>query len=344
MPLSDPDSDRNHAHLSAPAAAALLADDRRIVIVGARGWIGRTVIALLHDALGPEAFARRVVCFGSAAGTIGMDGFAVPQSALSGLDQLASAPTLLLHLAFLTKDKVTGMDAAAYTAANRALSASVLSALDLIGADRVFVASSGAAGFADDPTAAPDLRLYGQLKREDEEHFARWAEGGSGRKVAIGRIFSVSGPWINKPETYALASFINDALAGREIEVRAPRAVYRSYVPVRELASLVFACLLDEPVAPKAVVRFETGGEALELGDVAEVVAQVIGGAVVRALITEPEPNSYVGDEEAWRCLLSDAGMSPVSLIQQVEETAAFLTREQSVATLPGLAKDSARC
>lgn len=343
MPLADPDSDRRHAHLSGPAAAALLADSRRIVVVGARGWIGRTVIALLHDALGEPGFAGRVACFGSQDGVIEMDGFAVRQSSLSGLESLSPAPTLLLHLAFLTKDKVAGMDEAAYSAANRMLSDSVLAAIDRIGADRVFVASSGAAGFADDPAAAADLRLYGRLKRDDEDRFARWAESGPGRKVAIGRIFSVSGPWINKRETYALASFINDALEGREIAVRAPRPVYRSYVPVRELVSLVLVSLLCQRSRPEPVLRFQTGGEALELGDVASTVAQVLGGIAVRAPISQPEPNHYVGDDEGWRRLLSDAGMTPVPLVQQVEETAAFLARRQSAAASSGLAKDGAR-
>lgn len=297
------------------------------MVVGARGWIGRTALALLHEALGGEAFACRVVCFGSSAGAVelgdGLIASQLPLSALAGLDR---RPTLLLHLAFLTKDKVADMDADAYTSANRALSRQVLEALEPIGADRVFVASSGAAAFAEDPAAAADLRLYGGLKREDEEAFAAWAEASPAeRRAAAGRIYSVSGPYINKPDLYALASFILDALSGRPIEVRAPMPVVRGYVAVRELVSLVLVMLLAQGGA--AAIRFDTGGEALELGAVAGVVADVLGGQVLRRPITEPRENRYVGDDRAWRALLARHGIEHLPLADQVRETAAYLAR-----------------
>ncbi len=289
--------------LNAPIAAALRQGRERIVVTGARGRIGRTAIAMLHDALGAEAFAQRVVCFGSTAGTV--DG-AIRQYPYSALGDLPRHPTLLLHLAFLTKDKVAAMAKADYIAANHALSCSVLSALDRIGVDRLFVASSGAAGFAFDHTAAADLRLYGRLKLDNEIRFADWAGAGSARRAAIGRIFSVSGPWINKCQVYALSSFILDALAGRPVEVTAPRAVFRSYVAVRELLSVVFALLTDAD--GENLYAFETGGHALELADVAAAVVGVCGGTVHRRPITETDANRYCGDHAAWLAILQAQG------------------------------------
>lgn len=297
------------------------------MVIGARGWIGRTTLELLREALGSD-FAERLVCFGSAEGGLVLDdGTSVSQAALDRLGDLPCHPTLLFHLAFLTKDKVAGMTEADYVAANRRLSGAVYDALDVIGVDRLFVASSGAAGFADDPAAAYDLRLYGGLKRDDEDLFGAWAKAAPDRRrVAIGRIFNVSGPYINKHEAYALASFILDALAGRPIEVRAPMRVLRGYVPVRELVSFVFAVLLGEDFHSE--LRFETGGEALELGEVAARVAKVLGGKVLRHPITEPRDNRYLGDGAAWERLLADARMKPLPLLEQIVETATFLARE----------------
>lgn len=321
-----PDIDRANMRLAEPARRAVLADGRRIVIIGARGWIGRTTLALLREALNPADFAARVTCFGSASGEVELDaGSKVPQRALADLPRLPSRPTLLLHLAFLTKDKVAGMDPDSYARVNRDLSAQVLHALEPIGADRVFVASSGAAAFADDPQAAGDLRLYGQLKREDEERFADWARAAQGRRAAIGRIYSVSGPFINKLDTYALASFILDALAGRPIEVRAPMPVLRSYVPVRELVSFVIATLLRRD--GDAVQRFDTGGEPLELADVARTVADLFGVGVERKPISDARENRYVGDDRRWRALLAENGMAPLGLRAQIAETAAYIAR-----------------
>jgi len=322
------DLDRQHAQFDTLALARLRNDPRRIVIVGARGWIGRTLLTLLRNALGADAFSRRVNCFGSSEGEIVLDdGTRQMQAALDDLHKLPPAPTLLFHLAFLTKDKVAGMDAAAYCAANRALSQTVLDALDVIGVDRLFVASSGAAAFADDPGAAADLRLYGTLKREDEARFAEWAQRHRDcRRVAIGRIYAVSGPWMNKHETYALASFILDALAARPIEVNAAHRVMRSYVAVRELLSLVMAILLGPD--GQAVERFATGGEVLELGQVADTVAKVIGGTVVRKAITSPEENRYIGDAVGWQALLARHDMVHLPLAAQVAETAVWLARQ----------------
>lgn len=322
------DLDRRNARLAYPARRSLLADDRRIVIVGARGWIGRTAIDLLREALGPDSFAQRVVCFGSADGEVAMGARdAVPQRALARLTDLDPRPTLLLHLAFLTKDKVAGMDPAAYEETNRALSRFVHDALDPIGVDRLFVASSGAAAFADDPAAADDLRLYGRLKRDDEELFATWAMTRPDvRRVVTGRIYSLSGPWINKCETYALASFILDALAGRPIEVRAPMPVLRSYVAVRELLSLVLAALTAEH--GESVLHFETGGQPLELGEVAAVAARVLGGEVARAPMTQDGENRYVGDDDVWQALLRRFELTHLPLDQQILETACWLARE----------------
>lgn len=308
--------------------AQLRHDRRRIVILGASGWIGHTLIALLDAALGPVERAKRVHLFGSTARRLTLDdGTTCTQCALADLVSLPPAPTMLFHLAFLTKDKVAGMDAGAYCTANRQISAMVSDALDTIGVDRLFVASSGAAAFANDPTAADDLRLYGALKREDEDRFAAWAHAlPETRRAAICRIYAVSGPWMNKHTTYALASFILDALAGRPIAVRAPRRVVRSYVAVRELLSVIMAMLLADVGDP--VQRLSTGGEPLELEDIALTVAHVLGGCVARNAVTDEPENRYVGDRDGWLTLLERYGFSHLPLELQIAETAAWLSRQ----------------
>lgn len=312
--------------LAKPVRQALLRDDRRIVVVGASGWIGRATIAGLFDALGEDGARQRLVCFGSSARAIEITSHvSVDQAPLAELSKLPRRPSLLFHLAFLTKDKVSGMDERNYRQRNRALSQNVLDALDEIGVDRLFVASSGAAAFANDPSAASDLRLYGELKREDEQRFSDWAVQAPGRRAALARIYALSGPFMNKHATYALASFILDALAGRPIAVRAPTQVFRGYVAVRELISLVFSVLLADDGEPAQ--RFATGGTPFELGEVARHVADCLGGHVERAPITSKDANVYLGDEEDWLRRLALYGLSHVPMDRQIVETAAYLSR-----------------
>lgn len=298
--------------------------DRRIVVVGARGWIGRSALELLAEAMG-GAVCKRVVCFGSARQQITLSsGVTLDQFPLEDLDRLDKAPTLLFHLAFVTKDKVADMSDDAYRRTNLRISNLVAGALETIGVDRLFLASSGAAAFADDPGSPADLRLYGRLKRDDEELFADWAaRDETTRRAAICRIYSVSGPFINKHDTYALADFILAALRDRPIEIASPRAVWRSYVAVREVVALALAVLLAD--IGDAIQRFDSGGEPMELGGIAQAVAATLGGTVRQRIITADMPSRYCGDHPAWLMLLDRHGLEHLDLTGQVRETAAYL-------------------
>lgn len=310
--------------LDPAACAALREDSRRIAIVGASGWIGRALAAGLFDALGEEEARERLMCFGSSERAILFgDGRSLVQQPLARMANLSPRPTMVFHLAFLTKDKIAGMSESDYVQANRTLSGTVLKLLGGIGADRVFVASSGAAAFADKADAATDVRLYGRLKRDDELAFEAWAGADAGRRAVIGRIYSLAGPFINKHETYALASFILDALSHRPIEVKARNRVVRSYVAVRELLSVAIMELLAEP--GDDVVQFDSGGEAMELGDVAQIVARRLGGWVERAAVSDDAADVYVGDGGTYERLLARYGVSSISLADQIAETASFL-------------------
>jgi nucleoside-diphosphate-sugar epimerase len=308
--------------LDPQVAQALARSDKRIVVTGAGGWLGLATLDGLAAALG-ESFASRVVAFGSAARTLQLqNGLAVAQRPLAELDQLAPAPTWLLHFAFLTKDRAETMDEAAYRAANAAIRDSVLRNLSRIGTDAVFVASSGAAYKAQDPAASAAMRLYGALKAEDEVQFAAWGEAAD-KRVVIGRIFNVTGPYINKHQAYALASFILDGLAGRVIQVRAPRRVLRGYVPIAELISLALAEMAGQA---SGVARFDTGGEPLELAEVASVVASHFDGvAVERAEIVDPQADAYHGDPAQYAGLLQRHGITPEPLRVQVAKTIDYM-------------------
>jgi nucleoside-diphosphate-sugar epimerase len=313
--------------LSEGACNYLRRDERRIIITGAGGWIGRATLDLLTRCLGFETARDRVRCFGTSSRQIEVgNGITFDQQPLSAIHDLPERPSIVLHLAFLTKDKVAGMAEEDYRQANGELSRKVAEALGRIGADRLFLASSGAAAYADDPAASPDLRLYGRLKRDDEELFANWAEERPGRRAVIARIYNLSGPHINKFRTYALASFIIDALAGEAIAIKAQVPVTRSYVAVRELMSLVFCSLLADE--GEQVLRFDSGGDAHELGDLARCIATAIGPVPIkRAPISHGPASHYVGDDRRYRELLAQHRIEHVDLVTQVLETASFIAK-----------------
>jgi UDP-glucuronate decarboxylase len=312
---------------------ALSQSDRRIVITGATGWLGRASLDLLRDCLGTE-FESRVRCFGSQSRTLG-NGHVIEQSPLAELATLPSRPTLVLHFAFLTKDRAEAMDEALYCQANRTISQTVLDALQTIGTEGLFIASSGAAAFADDAAVSPAMRLYGSLKRDDERSFADWADR-TGKTAAIARIFNISGPHINKHSSYALACFILDALAGGPISIRAPHDVRRGYVAVRELLSLVFAILLENQ---GSAIRFDTGGSPMEMGEIAREVASQLGPCPIERPDRVAGPSDdYFGNDHAYRLLLDRYGIVPVPFARQIAETANFLALNQRLPVEGGVA------
>jgi len=310
------------------AAEALRSSRYRIIVTGAGGWIGKATLELLNNALGSLAFSERVVAFGSAARAIRIsDELSVDQRPLGELAQLPAAPSLVLHLAYLTKDRVSGMDEEEYRAANSRLRQTVLDALDAIDARAIFVASSGAAARADDPAAPFAMQLYGSLKKADEDAFAKWAEQRH-RRAVICRIFALSGPHMNKHDTYALASFIKDALAGEPITIRADFPVFRSYVAIRELMSLVFALMVE---SSEGVVRFDSGGEPLEMQRIAEIVAGALGPVPVeRPPMRTDKIDEYIGSDVAYRQLLSRFGVEHLPFSRQVAETAHFFASDRA--------------
>lgn len=306
-----------------PAIARMIAQgDQHIAIAGAGGWIGLATLDLLESALG-DSIADRVSCYGSSTRTLTLrSGRQIVQAPLAQISNLDARRIWLLHFAFQTKDRAEALSETEYRAANDAISATILDAVQRLPVEAMFVASSGAATKATDTHASPAMRLYGQMKLDDEDRFAAWAQD-SGRRAVIGRIFNITGPYINKHQAYAIANFIMDALAQRPIEVRAPREVFRAYVAIRELLSLIFALMADDGAT---VTRFDSGGERMELGAVAAAVSTTLGGApVARAAITEILADDYAGDGVAYARLLEKHGIVPVPLDQQIVETAEYM-------------------
>ncbi len=310
--------------LTGRGAELLAQGQERVIVTGAGGWLGLATLEMLHGLLG-DLFHRRVVCFGATERRLSLrGGIDIAQHPLSALATLPAASSVVLHLAFQTKGAM-GMPAAEYIDLNRAIGSQVADVLDRIGARAVFVASSGAAYLADSVTASPFKRLYGSLKLEDEARFSGWGKD-TGNHVVIARVFNIAGPYINNRSHYALACFIADALADRPIEIHATNRVYRSFVAIGELMSIVFGTFANPG---NRVVRFDTAGDAiLEMGEVAEAVALVLDHhrGIHRPPINEKlEADYYVGDGSTYHALRQSFTAPPTTLENQICQTADYM-------------------
>lgn len=313
--------------LSPELAERLRGSHWRILVTGATGWLGQAALEILYQALGPT-WETRVMSFGSSARSWSLrSGIQVRQQPLTRLPELNLQPSLLLHFAYLTREKTGLMATDEYIAINRSMSRLAAEGGAAVGVTRIFALSSGAVHHAlaapDDPNSS---LLYGRLKLEDEALFESFALAAPERRVFLARLFNLSGPYINKLDSYALASFITQARQGH-IEIKAQRPVIRSYTSAENLLNVAFGQLLAKTSEPYVCV--ETAGDhEIEMSELAETVRSIVNpkALVTRmGLMTSTSPDHYVGDGRRYRKLFAEHGVKEHSLERQIADTAAYL-------------------
>jgi len=300
-------------------AAALAAETAPIMLTGGGGWFGQATLDLLDTVFGP-ALGARVFVYGSHARSLPLpSGRRVECQALSALADYAGAPPLLLHYACATKDRVAGLGATRFLAINAEIRDAVAALIERRGARGIFLPSSGSVyDSAENP--------YGVSKLLDEDRFAALA-GRAETPIVLARVFNLAGPFINKHEVYALASFLVAMIQGRPIEIHARGRVIRSYLHVGDLLLLALGTLLLSPAA--GPVRFDTqGAETIEIEALARRAAALLGRPdlpIHRAAPDGRADDVYVGDGTAMRGLATALDLPLRDLDTQILDTASYL-------------------
>lgn len=308
--------------LPATVGERLRASQAPVVVTGASGWMGRAALDLLEGALGPD-FATRVQAFASAPKDVLLASGTVVQAA--GLDTLARSDgerPIVLHFAFLTKDRVADLGVDRFVTANVAITTSVLTLLRERGCAGLLYASSGAA--VSGPLAGGDLAgdPYGTLKRLDELLF-RQAVTDIGSRIAVTRVFALTGRYMTKPRYFALGDLLLQAIEGRDLVVRARHPVLRSYAAVADVVAVGLAHLVDGGDRELVV---DVGADVVEVGELAERVQALVGPAlaVVRPPITGAA-DRYTCDGAGYAAVASALGVELTPLDAQILETAEWL-------------------
>ena len=306
-----------------PAALVgdLLSGTRDVIaITGATGWFGRTTLELLFSALG-DAAAARVLAYGSRPGRVRLStGHSVAVRPLHELATVLPSPTVVLHFACLTRDRESELGTPAYLQANLGITATVLRALEAHSPRLLVATSSGAAAqYGGAPGLDLENNAYGTLKRLDELALGQLAEQ-RGTGYAIPRVYSVAGPWMTKPTSYALGSMITMAQAGGPVTISAQRPVWRSYCGVDEVIALSLWM-----AAERANTVFDTSGHVVEMAGLAAAVADTVGGGCGTSrpeFDAEAAPDLYVGDPTVYEQAARTVGLRPASLEELVTSTA----------------------
>jgi UDP-glucuronate decarboxylase len=299
------------------------------VVTGASGWLGKATLEMLRQALGVE-FATRVTALGSHSSQVTFaDGQTCPVQALLGWQLPRGQQFIIFHYAFLTKDKVGGTSTEEYISRNETISSVVRGWVEAGNVRGVVMPSSGAVyDYLHTKSRDPAALLYGQLKYNDEVAFSTACKKAS-TGLIMPRVFNLSGPYINKFDSYALASFIFQILSAHPITIRARRPVIRSYYYIGDLIELCLQLLLKQTAA--ATECFDVvGDETVELGELAQRVAAVLAikkpGPLQRLPMNEDEvEDRYVGNRERIEELEMYLDIHPMPLDVQIKATSLYI-------------------
>ena len=305
-------------------AETLRANKAPVVLTGAGGWLGQAVLEMLCAALGDD-FAARITAFGARPRRMVLRSrCCVPVHVLDAISSLEKPGAFVVHLAFLTREHAASMGLPAYISENRKISGHIQEFLKRCGASGIFLPSSGSAYVG----ATLQENPYGALKREDEEIFAQLANG-LGIPAAFPRIFNLGGPFINKTNSYALACILSDIAANGPINLRAAHPVWRGYAHVGDVLNIGLGSLLYRHNAG----RFDTGGEAIEIGELASRAAQLLTGrqmTIQRPAWADGKADTYLGDVMQYNALATRLGVRLNSLDTQIIDTANYLRSQQN--------------
>jgi nucleoside-diphosphate-sugar epimerase len=288
------------------------------VLTGASGWFGRTALWEFEEMFGPEALRSQVLAFASSTKSIDFGSPHGPMQALplSQLDQV-DRPRGLLHLAFLTRERVVAEGLDAYIQQNLAITSAIAALLERHPAIPIITTSSGAAASLDGRPADLAGDPYATLKQEEE---LLWKCSSAHRMAVVFRVYAASGRFLKNPSLFALGDFIRQAQTGQPITVKSPRPVIRSYVHVGTLMRLAWL-MLNQPL-PTGYRRIDAVDRTISLVDLAACVARLWGLPPPQSRIDiNLSPDHYAGDSTAFSQLMERFGIQTPSLEDQIRET-----------------------
>lgn len=292
----------------------------RLVITGPNGWIGQALLACLSTSGDSDALRAddSLMLFGSRPATIaGPDGSPLAVRPLADITADDVDGAMVIHLAYLTKDKIDTFGEPAFRDANTAIDDAVLNAMSEGRPRSVFVASSGAARLADEGI---DRNAYGLAKLEQEARFLDFGRT-AGVPVLCGRIYNLAGPHINKLDAYAVSNFAVQAMAGGPVRIAANQPVFRSFLHVTDLCRLILRAVRGGHGEDRPIDL--CGAEVLEMADIAALVIAALGGGVTieRGPVDFVRRSDYLGCAQETQVLAMRLGLKTSGAATQVRDT-----------------------
>jgi len=285
-----------------------LSSDDRVLVTGAGGWFGRTAIAMTREA------RLALLATGSKDQHIEIDGQSQAVKAQSPDVISAFEPTVVVDTAFLTRERLPVLGHNAYVETNQKLIDQSLTIAALPSVRKYIGFSSGVTkhlasqdsfSLKDNPYAA-QKRVY-EIKMSDLSNSLK-------KDISIARIWSVTGRYVTKLASFAFTDLISQAHLGK-VNIKSGHLVYRRYCAVEEVLALALL-----PLGHDSNPIFDTGGNLIEIGELAKLVVDLVNpkAEIHRQLDPSLPTDDYHSDSMDWGKLSRIAELSQDTVRNQI--------------------------
>ena len=245
-----------------------------ITVTGASGWLGKSTLEIVR-ASGHDM--SKVVALASTKKDIVLDdGLIINAHPITDPPDQIQETEILIHLAYLTRDKVGTVGYDRYVLTNLDLTSIALSWLASFQIKSFITVSSGARN--DQSTGAPETNIrsnpYGFLKRVDELVFEEECKR-RGITSVVARLWGATGLDMMDAEKYAIGNFVMSALKNQKIEISSGHKVVRRYVDSRE-----FMQVCTQLANSGLSANFDSGGPEIEIGQLANEISRQLGSKI----------------------------------------------------------------
>jgi nucleoside-diphosphate-sugar epimerase len=266
-----------------------------IVLTGASGWFGKTFIYEYINAHGFRKCLDEIVPFTRDGKDINVLDYVIPSKKFSDLLSFSEAD-VLVHSAFITRDKISTMGDSLYKSENTKITQAVCTLIENSAFKKIFVTSSGVAGL---PKEERIKDLYAELKFQEECLISERQSKG----LFIYRIFGATGKFIPECEWSAISNFISQCKSQKKITIRAKGKVLRSYVSFHELSRLIIS-QISSPIVNTQATIINAASVNTDIHQIASIVAEISGvDASNLSSVENYIEHEYICDVEEFKCL-----------------------------------------
>jgi len=292
-----------------------------LIITGASGWLGRATLEYFYSIFQND-IEKFVFPISTSQKNIKLsNNFSIKTYDYShNFDK--NKTYIILHYSYATKDKLAIISDDEFNKNCQKINDSLGKIIKNYRIKSLIFPSSGA--------IYNQNNLYAQNKINDELYFLELSKKYN-FNIMIPRIFNLGGPFINKPESYALNNFILQAKANKKIIINANNDVIRSYIHVNNLIDLFFKWLIDKDKETPLIFDVSHPNK-IEIKDLAQKIIEVLK---IDCEVISPNYNSqnpsddYVGDSRKISSLCKRYQIDLENLEQIILDTNLFLNNNQ---------------